>query len=87
MCVCGSPQEVGAPTLGPLLSSAALACNCKSERLPPPYWHLLQELREAADAEAAALKASLSEAVARDEIVAGRIKAEFWDSMEVSGDC
>jgi hypothetical protein len=43
----------------------------------------LQELRTAADAEAAALKEQLSEAVARDKIRAARIKAELWDSLEV----
>lgn len=42
-----------------------------------------QELRAEADAEAAALVARLSEGVARDEIVAGRIKAEFWDGLQV----
>jgi len=43
----------------------------------------LQQLRSEADAEAAALKAKLTESVARDEIVAARIKEEFWDCMEV----
>ncbi|GBF90834.1 cilia- and flagella-associated protein [Raphidocelis subcapitata] len=43
----------------------------------------LQELRAEADAEAAALHARLSEAVARDEILAARIKERHWDSLEV----
>jgi hypothetical protein len=59
--------------------------------LPAPCWFIhpklptspSQELRAAADAEAAALKARLPEGVARDEILAARIKAEFWDPLEV----
>ncbi|KAI8473608.1 MAG: hypothetical protein J3K34DRAFT_518892 [Monoraphidium minutum] len=43
----------------------------------------LQELRSEADAEASALREALADAAARDQIVAGRIKAEFWDSMQV----
>jgi hypothetical protein len=43
----------------------------------------LQELRAEADAEADALHARLSEAVARDEILAARIKERHWDSLEV----
>ena len=58
-----------------------------AQRLPPEALVLdgarLAALRAAADAEAGALRAALSEAAARDEIVAARIKAEFWDSLAV----
>jgi WD40 repeat protein len=43
----------------------------------------LRQLRAAAESEAERLKVELSEAAARDEIVAARIKEEVWDGLEV----
>jgi hypothetical protein len=57
-----------------------MLCFAHHPRHPAP-----QELRAKAAAEAEALKSRLSDAVARDEIVAARIKEEFWDSMQARG--